>query len=78
MSDIQSTEVQTEVPADTSAPQVYQPEMLNHNDIINAQRIIELSMERGTFKAKELIEVSAVYARLTAFVESLPTDVRGQ
>lgn len=63
---------------DENNPQQYQSEMLNHNDIINAERIIAAAMERGTFKAKELVEVTAVYSRLLAFVESLPAEVRGQ
>lgn len=75
---IESTEELGHPTPSAEQPYTYQPEVLNHNDIINAERIIAIAMERGTFKAKELVEVSAVYARLSAFVESLPEDVRGK
>lgn len=72
--DIQPVQDVQEAQNETAAPA---PNTLHHNDIINAERIIAAAMERNTFKARELVEVAAVYARLVAFIDTIPPEQRG-
>lgn len=40
-------------------------------DIVNALRIIEVAIERSTFKAPELVEVMPIYQKLLAFAQEV-------
>lgn len=48
--------------------------VLQIEDIKNLLVIIEMSAQRGTFKAAELSQVGALYDRVHAFINSVPTE----
>ena len=50
-------------------PQQEQPN-LNLQDLILVAQIIQVSSQRGTFKADELANVGALYNKLIAFLQS--------
>jgi len=43
---------------------------LTLQDLITVAQIIQLSSQRGTFRAEELADVGALYNKLVAFLES--------
>lgn len=51
------------------APQTEQPS-LNLQDLILVAQIIQISSQRGTFKADELANVGTLYNKLIAFLQS--------
>lgn len=60
---------------DTSAEQpIQQPQQeqpsLNLQDLILVAQIIQISSQRGTFKADELANVGTLYNKLIAFLQS--------
>lgn len=52
-----------------AAPQQEQPS-LNLQDLILVAQIIQVSSQRGAFKADELANVGALYNKLIAFLQS--------
>jgi hypothetical protein len=62
----QTSEEQAPVDA---APQQEQPS-LNLQDLILVAQIIQVSSQRGTFKADELANVGTLYNKLIAFLQS--------
>ena len=57
---------------DTSAEQpVQQPQVgLTLQDLVLVAQIIQLTSQRGAFKAEELADVGALYNKLIAFLQS--------
>lgn len=53
----------TEVPNEGDASQI----SIQISDIIDALKVIEVAIERGTFKAPELVSVMPVYQKLQKF-----------
>ena len=62
-------EKQVEQAAVEAAQQQEQPS-LNLQDLILVAQIIQVSSQRGTFKADELANVGALYNKLIAFLQS--------
>jgi len=62
-------EKQVEQAAVEAAPQQEQPS-LNLQDLILVAQIIQVSSQRGAFKADELANVGALYNKLIAFLQS--------
>lgn len=58
-----------EKPAVTPTPQQEQPS-LNLQDLILVAQIIQVSSQRGAFKADELANVGTLYNKLIAFLQS--------
>ena len=54
-----------------------QPE-INVTDIFNAQQIIKVAMERGTFKAEEYSQVGAVFDKLSQYIKAVQEQVQAQ
>lgn len=64
---------------DTTSPATSQPVDLKIQDIQNATILIKVAIERGTtFKAEEMGEVSAVYAKLHAFVSFVQAQAEAE
>jgi hypothetical protein len=60
-----------QAPAVDAAPQPQQEQPnLNLQDLILVAQIIQVSSQRGTFKADELANVGALYNKLIAFLQS--------
>jgi hypothetical protein len=53
-----------------AAPQQEQQPSLNLQDLILVAQIIQVSSQRGAFKADELANVGALYNKLIAFLQS--------
>ena len=53
-----------------AAPQQEQQPSLNLQDLILVAQIIQVSSQRGAFKADELANVGALYNQLIAFLQS--------
>ena len=78
----------TETPvetAQTAAPQTQagqQPAGLSLTDLITVTQIIQLSSQRGAFRAEEMGQVGALYTKLVAFLQSTgaltPPDAEGK
>ena len=62
-------EKQIEQASVTAAPQQEQPS-LNLQDLILVAQIIQVSSQRGAFKADELANVGQLYNKLIAFLQS--------
>ena len=62
-------EKQVEQTATPPAPQQEQPS-LNLQDLILVAQIIQVSSQRGAFKADELANVGTLYNKLIAFLQS--------
>lgn len=78
-SEIQETVNAENTISDNHEPEQYfdqaEPVGLQMVDIENAAKIIGAVMERGgVFQAKELIQISSVYARLCEFLENAPKE----
>ena len=58
-----------ELPEVTPGPQQEQPS-LNLQDLILVAQIIQVSSQRGAFKADELSNVGTLYNKLIAFLQS--------
>ena len=61
---------------DAEAPTVEETEKqvdndLSVNDLATLKQIIDISSERGAFKANELLEVGKVYEKLTNFLNEI-------
>ena len=54
-----------------------QPE-INVTDIFNAQQIIKVAMERGTFKAEEYSQVGSVFDKLSQYLKAVQEQVQAQ
>ena len=52
------------------------PNELNIQDLALARAVIELSTERGTFKANELANVGALYNKLDAFLKNVEEQAK--
>jgi hypothetical protein len=64
--DTQATEVKEEVAANGAEAQA--PD-LTINDLQALKTIIDVSCQRGTFRANEMASVGQVYNRLTSFLD---------
>jgi hypothetical protein len=64
--DTQATEVKQDAAPETAAPAA--PD-LTINDLQALKTIIDVSCQRGTFKANEMASVGQVYNRLTTFLD---------
>lgn len=64
-------ETQENVQAETSAPDQPATPSLNLQDMITVAQIIQLSSQRGAFRAEELENVGALYNKLIAFLQSV-------
>lgn len=51
-------------------PQAGQPAGLSLQDLITVTQIIQLSSQRGAFRAEEMEQVGALYTKLVAFLQS--------
>lgn len=54
-----------------------QPE-INVTDIFNAQQIIKVAMDRGTFKAEEYSQVGGVFDKLSQYIKAVQEQVQAQ
>ena len=52
------------------------PNELNIQDLALARAVIELSTERGTFKANELANVGALYNKLDGFLKQIEEQAK--
>lgn len=52
------------------------PNELNIQDLALARAVIELSTERGTFKANELANVGALYNKLDGFLKAVEEQAK--
>ena len=52
------------------------PNELNIQDLPLARAVIELSTERGTFKANELANVGALYNKLDGFLKAVEEQAK--
>ena len=68
----EETQVEQQAPAE-AAPTANDapPADLNISDLIALKSIVEISSQRGTFKANELEGVGKVYNKLSNFLESV-------
>lgn len=64
-------DTQENVQAETSAPEQPATPSLNLQDLITVAQIIQLSSQRGAFRAEELESVGALYNKLIAFLQSV-------
>lgn len=68
------TEAKTETPQPTpqAAQQPQQPQQggLSLQDLITVTQIIQLSSQRGAFRAEEMEQVGALYTKLVGFLQS--------
>lgn len=59
-----------------------QPAGLSLTDLITVTQIIQLSSQRGAFRAEEMEQVGALYTKLVAFLQSTgaltPPDAEGK
>lgn len=62
---------QTSAPAEQPNVDQPPPADLNISDLIALKSIVEISSQRGTFKANELEGVGKVYNKLSNFLESV-------
>jgi len=53
-----------------AAPQQEQQPSLNLQDLILVAQIIQVSSQRGAFKAEELADVGGLYNKLVVFLQS--------
>ena len=63
------TQTQTQTDTSTTEPQV-QSVGLNLQDLIFVTQLIQLTTQRGSFRAEELEQVGAFYNKLVAFLRS--------
>ena len=62
---------QTAVPEAPAAEQAQQPApSLTLQDLVLVAQIIQLTSQRGAFKAEELADVGGLYNKLVAFLQS--------
>lgn len=54
-----------------------QPE-ISVTDIFNAQQVIKVAMDRGTFKAEEYSQVGAVFDKLSQYIKAVQEQVQAQ
>ena len=59
-----------QAPVDAAPQQQEQQPSLNLQDLILVAQIIQVSSQRGAFKADELANVGALYNKLIAFLQS--------
>ena len=59
-----------QAPVDAAPQQQEQHPSLNLQDLILVAQIIQVSSQRGAFKADELANVGALYNKLIAFLQS--------
>ena len=59
-----------QAPVDAAPQQEQQQPNLNLQDLILVAQIIQVSSQRGAFKADELANVGALYNKLIAFLQS--------
>ena len=64
-------ETKEKVQAETSAPEQPATPSLNLQDLITVAQIIQLSSQRGAFRAEELESVGSLYNKLIAFLQSV-------
>lgn len=65
------TEAKTETPQPTpQAAQQPQQGGLSLQDLITVTQIIQLSSQRGAFRAEEMEQVGALYTKLVGFLQS--------
>jgi len=62
---------QENVQAETSAPEQTAAPSLTLQDLITVAQIIQISSQRGTFRAEELADVGTLYNKLIAFLQSV-------
>jgi hypothetical protein len=62
---------ETQVQAETSAPEQTAAPSLTLQDLITVAQIIQLSSQRGAFRAEELQGVGSLYNKLIAFLQSV-------
>jgi hypothetical protein len=62
---------QENVQAETSAPEQTAAPSLTLQDLITVAQIIQLSSQRGAFRAEELQGVGSLYNKLIAFLQSV-------
>ena len=69
---------QEQVQAEPSAPEQTQPATpgLTLQDLVLVAQIIQLTSQRGTFRAEELESVGGLYNKLIAFLESVGAITR--
>ena len=66
------TQVEQQAPAEAApAANDAPPADLNISDLIALKSIVEISSQRGTFKANELEGVGKVYNKLSNFLDSV-------
>jgi len=66
--DTQATEVKENVEANGATKEQAAPD-LTINDLQALKTIIDVSCQRGTFRANEMTSVGQVYNRLTSFLD---------
>ncbi len=57
--------------SDVSNEVIVDGPQLEYIDIINATKVMEAAIQRGTFSVKELAEVAPVVARFQEFAEAI-------
>jgi hypothetical protein len=62
---------ETQVQAETPAPEQTTAPSLTLQDLVNVAQIIQLSSSRGAFRAEELEGIGALYNKLIAFLQSV-------
>ena len=61
---------QTETPAEQSAAPQQQVPSLTLQDLVLVAQIIQLTSQRGAFKAEELADVGGLYNKLVIFLQA--------
>lgn len=59
------------VQAETSAPEQNAAPSLNIQDLIAVAQIIQVTNQRGAYRAEEMASVGALYNKLIAFLQSV-------
>jgi hypothetical protein len=61
---------ETQVQAETSAPEQNTAPSLTLQDLVLVAQIIQLTSQRGAYKAEEMANVGGLYNKLIAFLQS--------
>lgn len=73
---------ETQVQAETSAPEQNATPSLTIQDLILVAQIIQLTSQRGAYRAEEMANVGGLYNKLIAFLQSVgaisPAEAQSQ